>query len=174
MDRKTAPYPLKDGKTYVFAERNREDINYTLLQNKYRAARIKEIKTIISDPADIELRDGLIFNEFSKAYVSDEVFRYIEDDPEMKLELVYASFKIKNPGIALDDFKKLVDDVIIQKLLKAINELEQEEPALDDEVIKELKIKKELFLSWKKDHPEIYWLIKKELKKKADRRSVKK
>ena len=174
MDRKTATYPLLNGKDYTFSERNREDINYTLLQNRYRAARIKEIKTIISDPADIELRDGLIFNEFSKAYVSDEVFRYIEDDPEMKLELVYASFKIKNPEITLADFKKLVDDAIIQKLLKAINELEQEEPALDDEVIKELKIKKELFLSWKKDHPEIYWLIKKELKKKADRRSVKK
>lgn len=174
MDRKTAPYPLKDNKTYIFSERNREDINYTLLQNRFREARIKEIKRIIADPEMIELRDGLIFNEFSKVYESSEVFKYIEDDAEMKLNLVYASFKIKNPGITIEQFGQLVDDAIIQKLLKAINELEQEEPALDDEVVRELKIKRELLLSWKKDHPEIYWLIKKELKKKAAVRSVKK
>lgn len=174
MDRKTATYPLLDGKDYIFSERNREDINYTLMQNRYRAARIKEIKSIITDPADIELRDGLIFNEFSKAYDSNEVFRYIEDDPEMKLNLVYSSFKIKNQGVTIEDFRKLVNDSVIQKLLKAINELEQEDPALDDEVVKELKVDRKLFLSWKKDHPEIYWLIKRELKKKADRKSVKK
>jgi len=174
MDRKTAIYPLLDSKDYTFSERNREDINYTLLQNRYRAARIKEIKSIINEPADIELRDGLIFNEFSKVYDSGEVFRYIEDDPEMKLNLVYASFKIANQGVTLEQFRALVNDAIIQKLLKGINELEQEEPALDDEVVKELKIKRDLFISWKKDHPEIYWLIKRELKKKAAVKSVKK
>lgn len=174
MDRKTATYPLLNGKPYTFSERNREDINFTLLQNRFRESRIKEIMRVMSDPAVVDLRDGLIFNEFSKAYHSDEVFRYVEDDPEMKLNLVYASFKIKNPDVTIEQFKTLVDDAIIQKLLKGINELEQEEPALDDEVAKELKIKRELFVSWKKDHPEIYWLIKKELKKKADRKSVKK
>lgn len=174
MDRKTAIYPLLDGNTYTFSERNREDINYTLMQNKFRESRVKEIIRVISDPALVELRDGLIFNEFGKVYNSEEVFRYIEDDPEIKLNLAYASFKIKNPDKTIDQFKSLVNDEMISKLLKGINELEQEDPALDEEVCRELKIKKELLLSWKKNYPAVYWSVKKELKKKADQKLVNK
>jgi len=174
MDRKTAIYPLLDGKDYTFSERNREDVNYTSLQNKYREHRIKELKRLFPDPIDLELRDSLIYNEFGKMYIKEEVFAFVEDDADSRLNLVYSSFKVKNPQISLEQFKLLVDDAMVVKLLKCIIELEQDDPALDDEVCRELKIKKNLLLEWKKEHPEIYWLVKIELKKKMAQRSVKK
>ena len=174
MDRKTAPYPLKDNKTYIFSERNREDVNYTALQNKYREHRINELRRLFPNPIDLELRDGLIYNEFGKMYVQSEVLAFVEDDAESRLHLVYSSFKVKNPQISLEQFKTLVDDTLIVKLLKCIIELEQDDPALDDEVCRELKIKKEVLLNWKKEHPEIYWTVKVELKKKMAQRLVKK
>lgn len=167
MERKTATMVLNDGREYVFSERNREDVNLTSLQNKYRASRIKQIKEIHSAKEDLELRDALIFQEWGRMYAESEVWKYVVDDADEKLKLVYASFKINNPAIDLDSFKKLVDNRLVDKLLIAINKLEQEDPALDDDVVRELKVDRKLFVAWKKDHPEVYWAIKNVLKKKA-------
>ena len=46
MERKTAIFFLNDGKEYVFSERNREDINYNEMQNRFRAHRIRQIKEV--------------------------------------------------------------------------------------------------------------------------------
>lgn len=167
MERKSATMVLNDGKEYTFSERNREDVNLTTLQNKYRASRIKQIKEVHSAKDELELRDALIFQEWGRMYVDSEVWKFVIDDPEAKMKLVYASFKIANPAINIEAFEKLVDDRLIDKLLIAINKLEQEDPALDDEVVRELKIDRKLFVTWKKDHPEVYWAIKNALKKKA-------
>lgn len=170
MDRRTATFPLKDGKDYTFSERSREDINYTALQNKFRASRIKQIKEVHCDPAEKEFRDYLIMQEWSRIYYDQEVWKFVLDDPDEKLKLVYASFKITNPDITQDDFAKLVDGKIVDQLLKGIGELEQEDPALDDEVVKELKVKRDWFIKLKDSHPEIYWTIKKTLKKKVEQK----
>jgi len=168
MDRKTAIYPLLDGKDYTFSERNREDINYTQLQNKYRASRIKAIKETHSSKDEQEFAQYLIIQEWGRVYYDQEVWKFILDDPEERKRLVYASFKIANADVTFDDFKKLVDEKTVDALIKAVAELEQEDPALDDEVVKELKIKREMFIKWKDTHPEVYWAVKKSIKKKVE------
>lgn len=172
MERRTAIFFLSDGKEYEFAERNREDINYTQLQNKFRASRIRQIQDVHKD--DKEFCQYLIIQEWGRMYYEQEVWRFILDDPEEKIKLVFASFKICNPDVSIDDFRKLVTPKIIDDLLKGIGDLEQDEPALDEEVIKELKIKKEILLKWKEEHPEIYYAVKQNLKKKTEQKLAKK
>lgn len=168
MDRKTATYPLLDGKLYTFSERNREDISFTTLQNKYRAARIKAIKETHNTKEEAQFAEYLMIQEWSRIYYEQEVWKFVLDDPDERKRLVYASFKIANPDITFDDFRKLVDEKTIEVLLKGIAELEQEDPALDDEVIKELKVKRGWFVNLKDTHPEVYWAVKKSIKKKAE------
>lgn len=168
MDRKTAVYPLLDGNVYIFSERNREDINYTTLQNKYRASRIKQIKEIHGTKEESEFAQYLIIQEWGRVYYEQEVWKFILDDPDERKKLVYASFRINNPDIPFEQFEKLVDAKLIDNLLKAIAELEQDDPALDDEVVKELKVKREWFIKLKELHPEVYWAIKTSLKKKVE------
>lgn len=172
MERRTAIFFLADGKEYTFSERNREDINYTELQNKYRASRIRFIQQVHKN--NEALMEALIFREWDRLYVNEEVWAYINDDLEEKARLVYASFKIANPAINFESFKKLVNDELISKLSKEISKLEQDDPALDSEVCKELKIENKKFIQWKAEHPEVYWAIKTALKKKVALKLAKK
>ena len=165
MERKTAIFFLNDGKEYVFSERNREDINYNEMQNRFRAHRIRQIKEVHAD--DKDFAQYLIIQEWGRLYYEQEVWKFILNDFEEKIKLVYASFKIENPSITIEEFRNLVDSKLIDELTKGISDLEQDEPIPDDEVIKELKIKKALFLKWKEEHPEVYWKVKEVLKKKV-------
>lgn len=172
MERKTAIFFLNDGKEYAFSERNREDINFTELQNKYRAFKVKQIYKLMSELGNEELRDALILEEWRKQYSPQEVMVFVNDDADERLKLAFASFRIANPEINIETFKTLIDESILSKILKGIDLIEQDDPALDTEVCKELKLDKKLFIKWKKDHPEVYYAIKKALKKKVDQKSV--
>jgi hypothetical protein len=137
------------------------------LQNKYRASRIKAIKETHCTKEEAQFAEYLMIQEWGRVYYEQEVWKFVLDDPEERKRLVYSSFKIANPGISFDDFKKLVDERTIDVLIKGIAELEQEDPALDDDVVKELKIKRDWFVKLKDSHPEVYWAVKKSLKKKV-------
>ncbi len=170
MDRKTAIYPLLDGNTYTFSERNREDVNFTALQNKYRASRINQIKQVHNAKEESEFAQYLIIQEWGRVYYEQEVWKFVLDDPDERKKLVYASFKVANPDITYENFEKLVDAKLVDKLIKAIAELEQDDPALDDEVVKELKVNRQWFVKLKDLHPEVYWAIKSSLKKKVEQK----
>lgn len=177
MDRRTFVFVLNDGKEYTFAERNREDINYTAMQNKFRKMRINNLYDIYSErtsPSDIEMRDALIFQESGRLYDEREVWIAVMDDYEERSKLAYASFKIINSEVDFDGFKKLIDSLLLNKLLKMIVEIEKEDPALDVDVCSELKITQKQLMNWKKEYPEVYWNIKSVLKKKAEQKSRRK
>jgi hypothetical protein len=171
MIRKTFPFKLKDGKEYVFSERNREDVDYFGYQEALREYNMKFIQKVIVDPDE---RIPMMMSEMNKSYSDIQIGVFINSNNEMKLKLIYNSFKIENADITFEQFKELVEETSSSELLKLINELERDEPAYDEDVCKELKIDKKKLLEWKKDHPEIYNAVKRELKKKAVITSLKK
>jgi hypothetical protein len=171
MNRKTFPYVLADGKEYLFSERNREDVDYFSYQEALREYNMKLIQRIVEDTDE---RIPMMMSEMNKTYSDLQIGVFINSNNEMKLKLIYNSFKIENPSVTFEQFKELVELSSATELLKLINELERDEPAYDEDVCKELKIDKKKLLEWKKDHPEIYNAVKRELKKKAVITSLKK
>lgn len=156
MVRKTFTYTLLDGKEYVFSERNREDINFIYFQNQIRAERCKFIRENILDDTD---RLALLRLEMDRIYTDIEVGYYIMSNLEELQKLIYSSFKIKNPQISFDDFKKLVDDKIIRELNELIIDLEKPEELFDDVVTGELGITQKKLSEWAKEQPKLYkWL----------------
>ena len=171
MIRKTFPFKLTDGKDYDFSERNREDIDYFGYQEALRKYNLKLLQETVQNE---DVLIPLLMSEMNKVYTDVQIGVYINSNPYEQLKLVYNSFKIINADVSLEQFEKLVKPGQVRELLKLINEIEREEPAFDEDVIKELKVSKKLLLEWKEDHPEIYTAVKRELKKKVVITSVKK
>lgn len=165
MERKEFSFQLNDGKNYIFSERNIQDISIEGLQEKLRAKRTKFINQNVPDRED---RFGLLMNEMQAIYNQQQINIFLSEDYAVQKELIYSSFKIKNPEISFPDFEKLVDVGSIRHLLKLVNELETIETTVSDSVIaKELKVNKTIVDQWKKDFPDIYDYLKKNVKKKA-------
>jgi hypothetical protein len=158
MQRKTFSYELLDGKEYTFSERNREDVNFLHYQNLIRASRIKFISDNVQDDMD---RFALLRLEMDKVYSDVEVGIYIMSNPEEVAKLVYASFKIANPGISFEDFKKLVDEKMIKELNELISELERPEEIFDEMITSELGVTQKKLAEWAKEQPALYKWLKK-------------
>lgn len=156
MDRKTFVHKLLDNKEYVFSERNREDINFIYFQNQIRAERCRFINNNITDDTD---RLALLRLEMDKIYSDVEIGLFIMGNPEELLKLVYSSFKVKNPQIPFDEFKKLVDDKLVRELNELIVDLEKPEELFDDVITAELGINQKKLAEWAKQQPRLYkWL----------------
>ena len=175
MTRRIFTEILSDGKRYTFTERNKEDIDFGHLQEVVREATFLRI-------ADYEKRlfitkemaDDLRYVNFQKIYNDMEISSHIASHPEELFKLVYASFKINNEKITLDEFKQLVDLKLANKLLKDINELEKGDPLSDKDCAEELGMNKQKFVDMAKNHPEIYNYLKYNVKKNPVQKLAKK
>ena len=166
MERKEFSFRLLDGKEYVFSERNLKDITIEGLQERLRVKRTKFINENIPDRED---RFALLMNELQTVYSPQQMNVFLAEDFSIQKELVFSSFKIKNPQISFSDFEKLVDIGTIRELMKLISELETIESIVSDSVIaKTLKVEKSVVEVWKKELPEVYDYLTKNIKKKAN------
>lgn len=166
MERRNFSFRLIDGKDYLFSERNIEDISIEGLQEKIRAKKTKFINQNVPDRDD---RFGLLMNEMQTVYNQQQVNLFLSEDFQIQKELVYSSFKVKNPEISFSDFEKLVDAGTIRQLQKLINEIETIESVVSDSVLsKSLKVEKSIVEYWKKEFPEVYDHLRKTVKKKAN------
>lgn len=170
MTRRTFTQVLKDGKEYVFTERNKEDIDFGYLQEacrKYTFKRIAEYeKNALINP---EVANDLRYVNFNKIYNDIDISQYIASEPEELLKLVYASFKINNKE-TFDEFKKLVDLQTANSLLRSIGEIEKGDPLNDKDCADELGMAKQKFVDLAKKHPDVYNWLKYNVKKNPDRK----
>lgn len=165
MKRKSIKIKLADGKQYIFAERNKEDIDISYMQEALRESVFDRLKKYQEDKRITEaMADDLRYVNFSKIFTDADINAYIASTPAEIFKLVYASFKIENKS-TLDEFIKLVDLPKAKKILNDINELERGDPLTDKECAEEMGMGLVKFKNLKKTQPETYWWLKYNVKK---------
>jgi len=166
MKRKTFAYPLLDGNTYIFSERNQEDVDYSLLQDKVRKSKVdwavQNLRKI-----DEDLCNGIIMQQVNMVYDAQQIMIYIASNPEEIIKLVYSSFKLKNTK-DYEEFKKLIDLPMGKKLLEMINDIEKTEELPDKECAEALGITVKKLIGWNKTQPEVYRWLKQNVKKNTE------
>lgn len=163
MKRETFQYKLKDGKEYTFSERNKEDVDYSYLYGKIRAYHFKFLQENVTSE---EIMLPLLMQEMNKVYSGYEISEYLAMHPEHYQETVYNSFKIANPEVSIDDFKKICDEGTAKLLLEMISKIEIKQELNESEIAEVLHCKKELIERWKTEQPELYRYLSHSLKKK--------
>ena len=123
MNRKTVVIKLKDGNSYKFSERNREDVDYLRYQDKVRAHRINFIQDNIKN-TDSQL--ALIMVEMNKIYSEQDVNMFIVSNKDEIKSLAFDSFKIYNPLISFEQFCELLPDNL-EGIIQIISKLEEDE-----------------------------------------------
>lgn len=151
MKRREINIELADGKEYTFSERNKEDSDFSALQDRIRKHKIKFIQENVTDP---ENQSVLMMQQINKFYDAQEVGSYLAGNKEEISRMCYDSFKIKN-DLSYDQFLKLVEGKITT-VYKLLNELEKEEPLTVEEAAKEIRIKPETIKKWKDEFPQLY------------------
>lgn len=161
---------LADEKEYTFAERNKEDVDFSHLQEAVRQAAFDRIKNYQEKKLiNEEIADALRITEFSKVYNDVQISAYINSTNEEILKLVYSSFKIYNPEIDFENFKKITPIALAKRILNDINEIEKGEPLDDKDCASILKMKVSDFKKLAKEQPDAYQYLKFNLKKKTGR-----
>lgn len=164
--RKQFKTKLSDGKEYIFAERNKEDVDFSHLQEATRQASFERIKNYQDKKLiNEEMADALRVTEFGKVYNDMQISSYINSSNEEILKLVYSSFKVYNPEIDFEKFKQLLNVPQAKSILNDITELEKGEPMEDKECASILKMKLENFKKLAKEQPGAYQYLKYNLKK---------
>jgi len=124
VERKEIKVKLADGKEYLFSERNKEDVDYSVLQDKVRATRFKFLQENI--PNEERLLTLLMF-ESKRVYSESEIRLFLFSNNDELRRFAYDSFKVKNNSIPFEDFKKLLPVEDVPKVIKIINLLETDE-----------------------------------------------
>jgi hypothetical protein len=162
MKRKSFKLQLLDGKEYIFSERNMEDLNLAYLQDKIRADKVKFIQENIKNE---DLQMPLLMQEMRAMYGAEEMAAYISSHKEEQTIMVYNSFKIENPEVSIEVFKPLVNEPLVQKLEKLIQELEKDEDINEKEIAFSLGVPEAKVISWRNEQPQVYNALKKTVKK---------
>jgi len=169
--RKQFKIKLLDGKEYLFAERNKEDIDFSHLQEEVRISVFERIKQYEDEKRVAkEMADDLRYVNFQKVYSEIEISAFIASHPDEITRLVYVSFKINNPAVTFEAFKKMVDAPLAKKILSDINELERGEPLPDKDCANSIGMNFEKFKALAKTQPEVYHFLKHNLKKSPEKK----
>lgn len=122
MDRREISITLKDGNSYLFCERNRIDSDYYALEQRLRASNLELITNTIKNEED---RLPMLIAETKRFYTPQDVMVFANSYNE-KLRIAWDSFKIKNKSF-LDEFEKLIDDKILNKIIESVNAIENDD-----------------------------------------------
>lgn len=108
--RRNIPVKLLDGKEYLFSERNKEDSDFEALQDKLRKHTLRLIQESVTNP---EERLILLAHELRHEYSIESVITHLMSSTDALLSIAFDSFKIANPGIGFEEFKKIfpMDDL---------------------------------------------------------------
>lgn len=122
MERKTIKITITGGE-FIFSERNKKDIDYSRLHKKMMEQRFKFIQENIKDP---ELQTAMLMSEIEKVYSPQQISVFILSSKEEQFIMAYDSFKIANASIDYEQFKKLIVDDELGKVINMIYVLEGE------------------------------------------------
>jgi hypothetical protein len=131
---------LSDGKEYLFSERNKEDSDFQALQDCLRKHNIRIIQASVTDS---EERLVLYMIEMKRQYTLEDTVLYISSSTAELKNVAYNSFKIENPDIPIEEFKKILPEDELNNILNIIYKLEDDET--NTESSSEKKKKKRLF-----------------------------
>lgn len=157
-------YTLPNKEVFDFAERNREDSDFSRLQEGIKKNRFEFIQKNVTDP-DNQL--PLLLAEMNKIYSPVEMGAFINGNTEEKRRICFDSFKLLNPGVGRDEFNKKFSDADIASIYVLLLELERPDPISDDEIVAALGITFDQLNSWKEEQPALYKMMKDNVKKKA-------
>jgi hypothetical protein len=123
MERKSITIKVGESE-YIFSERNREDVCFSALQERIRARKFKFIQENVKDS---ENQLALLMDEMKKFYNKNEIALYIFSDTEELYKSAYDSFKLRQPIISFEEFKKKISEKEIMNIVELINKLEAPE-----------------------------------------------
>ncbi|RJP64401.1 MAG: hypothetical protein C4539_14575 [Ignavibacteriales bacterium] len=123
MERKSITYKIGESE-YIFSERNREDVCLSSLQERVRAQKFKFIQDNVKD-GDHQL--ALLMDEMKKFYSGREIVLYVFSNQDEMYKAAYDSFKLKQPNISFEDFKKKIPEKEIMNIVELVNKLETPE-----------------------------------------------
>ena len=123
MKRKSIDIEYGD-KALTLSERNKEDADFSALQEKCRAYKFKFIQENIVDE-DNKL--SMMLAEMRHVYTGMEIGQYIFSSEEEQYKIVWDSAKIENPNLTLDEVKEIVPKEELKKLMRIITGLETPE-----------------------------------------------
>jgi hypothetical protein len=105
-DRLEIELTLNDGNTYIFPERNREDVllDYWDFCNDLKKQNLKLIDETEKNPDD---RLALKMHELDKVYYAEVAINLYKYSRDYKLKSLFESFKLANQKIDYDGFIEL-------------------------------------------------------------------
>lgn len=136
MERKSITIKVGESE-YIFSERNREDVCLSALQERIRA---KKFKFIQENVKDSENQLALLMDEMNKFYSKKEIALYIFSDTEELYKSAFDSFKLGQPMISFEDFKKKIPGKDLMNIVELINKLEA--PEEDKKKVESESVKK--------------------------------
>jgi len=160
-DRREFPETLSDGKEYTFAERNFEDVDIAALHERTRKAMARFAREHFD-------KENLFAHEMQILRITptdQEMGSYLGTTKEIKRSC-YDSFKISNEKISFEEFDKLLPDKNVNDVMDKIIEIEFQEKISDADLAKETGVTLELLARWKKELPQLYFYISRNVKKK--------
>lgn len=111
---------LADGKLYRFSERRKSESDTSYMHSYVKKNKML-LAGVIPDQSD---RLAMYIYVMNQQLQQPEVVDFFTKNIDAQYDVLYNSFKLKNPDVTLEEFKALAPEGMIQELLNLVFALE--------------------------------------------------